>query len=232
MGETLELLGGFGLQLLQGSVLTLKLAFASLAFGLPLGLAMAMGKLSRSPGCRLPCAVITSTLRALPELLVILIIYFGIQHALNALSATPYDIDPFAAGVTALGLIFSAYASEIFRGAYLAVPRGQREAAISLGLSPFKLFWLVQLPQMWRFAVPSLGNLWLVMLKDTSLVAVIGLQELMRKAQAATATTKQAFLFYSAAALLYIAMSLASSLIINYLNRRSQVRWIKGTAAA
>ncbi|KSV75993.1 hypothetical protein N185_16225 [Sinorhizobium sp. GW3] len=203
-----------------------------MAFGLPLGLAMAMGKLSSSSLVSLPSVAVTGVLRSLPELLVILIIYFGIQHALNALFETPYDIDPFAAGVTALGLIFAAYASEIFRGAYLAVPRGQREAATSLGLSPVKVFWLVQLPQMWRFAVPSLGNLWLVMLKDTSLVAVIGLQELMRKAQAATATTKQAFLFYSTAALLYIAMSLVSALIINYLNRRSQSHWATSPKAA
>ncbi|MBD9624679.1 ABC transporter permease subunit [Ensifer sp. ENS06] len=228
----MELLGGFGFQLLEGAVLTLKLAFASLALGLPLGLAMAMGKLSKASVVRLPTTAATSVLRALPELLVILIIYFGIQNALNALSETPYDIDPFAAGVASLGLIFAAYASEIFRASYIAVPRGQREAATSLGLSPLTMFWLVQLPQMWRFAVPSLGNLWLVMLKDTSLVAVIGLQELMRKAQAATATTKQAFLFYSVAALLYILMSIASALVIRYLNRRSQAGWASSWAAA
>lgn len=206
-------LAGFGAQLLLGAAMTLQLALAALAVGLVLGLLGAIGRLSAYAPARAAAGAYTTIVRGLPELLVVLIIYFGASRLLSAAAAGLghdgfVELSPFAAGVIALGLTFGAYATEVFRGAILAIPKGQVEAAHAFGMGRWLTFRRIVLPQVWRIALPGLGNLFLVLLKDTSLVSVIGLEELMRKTQIAVGFTREPFTFYLAAAVLYLLMTL------------------------
>jgi polar amino acid transport system permease protein len=143
------------------------------------------------------------------------------------------DVSPFVAGFIALGLAFGAYATEVFRGAFLAIPPGQAEAARAAGMSRWLTLRRITLPQVWRFgrfALPGLGNLFLVLLKDTSLISVIGLDELMRKASIATSFTKEPFTFYLAAAVIYLMMTIVSMIGIHFLERRAN-RGVRRAAA-
>jgi putative lysine/arginine/ornithine/histidine/octopine transport system permease protein len=215
-------LHGFGPLLLQGLWTTLRIAVASLAIGLVLGLLGAAAKLSRFPWLRIPVDALTNLIRGLPELLVIFLFYFGGSQLLTAISGEYVEVNQFAAGTAALSLTFGAYASETFRGAFLAVPAGQVEAARAFGMRPRQVFFRIQLPQLWRYALPGLGNLWLVLTKDTALVSIIGLVDLMRSAAIAIGTTKQPFLFYGAAALIYFAITVVSMAILARLERRAR----------
>ena len=206
---------GFGDEILLGAWLTLQLAFSSLLFGLLMGLLAASGKLSRSPIARLFANGYSEVVRGVPEMLVVLVVFFGASAGLQELVAIfGYDdyieVNAFTAGTLALGLVFGAFASEVFRGALLAVPKGQIEAGISCGMSRWQVFHRVRLPQMWRFAIPGLGNLWMVLIKDTSLISVIALDELLRWSKVAAETTKQPFTFYAVAALIYLTMAIFS----------------------
>lgn len=208
-------LQGFADQLLLGAAMTLKLALGALAAGLVLGLLGAVGRLSAWLPARALAATYTTVVRGLPELLVVLIIYFGSSGLLTAGAAMlGYDgyveLSPYVAGFTALGLTFGAYASEVFRGAILAIPRGQIEAAQAFGMGRWLSFRRIVLPQVWRIALPGLGNLFLVLLKDTSLVSVIGLEELMRKTTIAVGSTREPFTFYLTAAVLYLLMTVVA----------------------
>ncbi|CAN5653045.1 ABC transporter permease [soil metagenome] len=215
-------LQGFGAQILAGAVTTLPVACLSLVFGTGLGLVAAIGKLAP---VRLLGRIIdayTTIIRGIPELLIILILYFGGTLALSALLDRHVEVNAFAAGVFALTVVFGAYASEVFRGAILAVPRGQIEAACALGLSRIQVWRLVVLPQMWRFALPGLGNLWLVLLKETALISVVGLDDLMRKAGLAAGFTHEPLMFYGVAAALYLLFTSVSLLALNILERRAR----------
>ena len=123
----------------------------------------------------------------------VLVCYFGLSNLINNHFDSAFDISPFFAGVVSLALVLGAYASEVFRGSFVALERGQLEAARSLGLSPVQTFFLVRLPQAWRIAIPSLGNLWQSLLKDTSLVSVVGLEDLLKKVQHGGAGFASAF---------------------------------------
>lgn len=219
-------LHGFGNQLLLGAGVTMLLAFAALGVGLVLGLLGAAAKLSRFRVLRGIGEVYTTLVRGVPELLVVLIIYFGSAGVLTGIASwfgsdAYVEMGPFAAGVTALGLTFGAYATEVFRGAILAVPKGQIEAARAFGMDGWMTFRRITLPQVWRIALPGLGNLFLVLLKDTSLVSVIGLEELMRKAQIATGFTRAPFTFYLTAAVLYLLMTVLAMVVIHWAERRA-----------
>ncbi|RMS44635.1 hypothetical protein ALP65_02618, partial [Pseudomonas aeruginosa] len=126
-----------------------------------------------------------------------------------------------AAGTLALGLCFGAYATEVFRGALLSIPRGHREAGQALGLSPGRIFWRIVLPQIWRVALPGLGNLYLILLKDTALVSLITLDEIMRKAQVASNATKEPFTFYMTAAAIYLSLTVVIMVALHFLERRA-----------
>ncbi len=215
-------LQGFGPQLLEGVLMTLRLAAVSLFLGIIIGLAAAIAKMSSIRWLARGVDILTNLLRGLPELLTILILYYGVQNLFNAIFEDFVEVDGFTAGVAALSLVFGSYASETFRGAFLAIPIGQIEAAKSFGMSPFTVFRRIQLPQMWRYALPGLGNLWLVLIKDTSLVSVVGLQELMRKTQIATSVTKSPFTFYSVAALIFIAITVVSTLFLRWIEKKSR----------
>jgi len=219
-------LQGFGPQLWAGTLITLQLACASLALGIVLGLGGAAAKLSGIGPLRWLANGYTTLVRGVPELLTVLIIYFGATAALMALAGLfGYDayieLSPFAAGVTALGLTFGAYATEVFRGALRAIPHGQREAGMVLGMGRRRIFLCITLPQVWRLALPGLGNLFLVLLKDTALVSVIGLEDLMRKATVAVGYTKEPFLFYLCAAFIYLTLTIVAMVGIHLLEQRA-----------
>ncbi len=226
MNETPALLLGFGAQLAAGTLVTAGLAVASLAGGLLLGIAGAAARMSRRRLLRAAVQAYTTAVRGVPELLVVLIVYFGASAAIGRVAALFgltgfFELNPFLAGVTALSLTFGAYATEVLRGAFLALPGGQVEAACALGLTRMGAFRHVLLPQVWRAALPGLGNLFLVLLKDTSLVSVVGLDELMRKSALAVSYTQQPFTFYLAAAVIYLAMTAVSMAGIQALERRA-----------
>ena len=217
---------GFGAQLAAGTLVTAGLAVASLAAGLLLGMAGAAARMSRRRLPRAAAHTYTTAVRGVPELLVVLIVYFGASAVIGRVAglfgATGYfEPSPFIAGVVALSLTFGAYATEVLRGAFLAVPPGQTEAAYAIGLNRLQTFRHVLLPQVWRTALPGLGNLFLVLLKDTSLVSVVGLDELMRKSAIAVSYTREPFTFYFAAALIYLAMTAFSMAGLQALERRA-----------
>lgn len=217
-------LHGFGDQLLFGTLMTLRLALVALGVGLVLGLLGAAAKSSRLAVLRFVGEAYSTIFRGIPELLVVLLVYFGSSTVLMSLAGmVGYDeyieLNPFVAGVTALGMTFGAYASEVFRGALLTVPKGHVEAGMALGLGRWRIFRRIVLPQMWRVALPGLGNLFLVLLKDTALVSVIGLDELMRKAAIAVGATKEPFTFYLAAAAIYLTLTIVAMIGLHLLER-------------
>lgn len=203
-------LQGFGIQLLAGAQTTLQVALISLALGICLGLIGAFAKLAGNQVFRAIAGAYTTVIRGVPELLIILILYFGGTAGLSFLFGGYVEVDALTAGVSALTIIFGAYATEVFRSSYLAIPQGQIEAASALGLSRLQTFRLVSLPQMWRISLPAIGNLWLTLLKDTALISVVGLEDVMRKASIAATSTHDPLLFYSAAAVIYLALTTIS----------------------
>ncbi|OMH30459.1 ABC transporter permease [Motiliproteus sp. MSK22-1] len=226
-------LRGFGHQLWDGTLMTLELAVVSLVVGLLLGLLGASAKLSNIGLARAAANAYTTILRGIPELLTVLIIYFGATSVLMVVGSWfGYDeyieISPFIAGVAALSLAFGAYATEVFRGAMIAIPKGQAEAGRVLGMSRIRVFTRITLPQVWRLALPGLGNLFLVLLKDTALVSVIGLEDIMRKANVAVGFTKEPFLFYMAAAFIYLTLTIISMVGISILEKRNSRGLVRG----
>ena len=210
-------LAGFGPQLLLGAAMTLQLALGALSVGMVLGLLGAAAKLSPLAWVRLPVTLILNLLRGVPEFLILLIVYFGAARLLG----DDLALGPFAAGMFALGIVFGAYSSETFRGAFLAVPFGQIEAARAFGMTAPQIFFRILLPQAWRFAIPGIGNLWQGLIKDTSLVSVLGLEEILRKANIAAQYTKHPFTFYLAAMAIYLAFITLSNPAFAWLERRA-----------
>ncbi|QJD70435.1 ABC transporter permease [Marinobacterium sp. LSUCC0821] len=219
-------LHGFGHLLWEGAWVTIQLAVVSLFFGLIIGLAGASAKLSSKAPLRWLATGYTTLIRGIPELLLVLTIYFGGSMLLMAIAErfgyTDYiEVGAFAAGVTALSIAFGAYATEVFRAAIQALPKGQWESAYALGLPRLTTFYRIILPQVWRLALPGLGNLFQVLLKDTALVSVVGLNDIMRQSYVATGSTKEPFTFYMAAALIYLGLTAISTFITTYLERAS-----------
>jgi len=219
------MLHGFLPSILQGGLITLAVALTSLMIAVLLGLAGAGMKLSRSRALRLLAGAYTTIIRGVPDMVLMLLIFYGGQTIVNALAAKVgydgyVDVNPFIAGVLTIGFIFGAYLTETFRGAIMAVPAGQREAGIAYGMSSSQVFARVVFPQMVRFAIPSFANNWLVLVKSTALVSVIGLGDMMQRAGLAAGATREPFTFYTAVALLYLAITTASVLLLNALERR------------
>lgn len=206
---------GWGDDLLLGALMTVVLALGALAIGMVIASILATCKIQPNRPLRGFAHGITLLFRGTPEFLIILVVFFGLDMALNALlgalqinlvASTP----KYWAGALGLGLIFGVYASEVLKGAYHAVQRGQIEAAASLGFNRWQILIMVRIPLLWRFALPGLMNLWLVLLKDTSLVAVIAFDELLRTAKVAGETEREPFIFFLAAAGLYLLMTWVS----------------------
>ena len=213
-------MSGFFVQFVHGLQVTLLVAAASGILGTLLGLFVAVIKLSQ---LRLPILIgqaYTTIVRGLPELLVILVVYFGGTAAITALTGRYVEISAFAAGVAALTVVFGAYCAEIFRGAIQSIPQGQTEAALSLGLASWQVWLLVILPQMIRVALPAFGNLWVSLLKDTSLISIVGLTDIMRVAFIGAGSMRAPLTFYFAASALYLAMTSLSLASFRLLERR------------
>ena len=204
---------GFFLSLLKGAVVTLELSLLSLGIGLVIAIVFALLELSRWKIIRYPVALIVNVIRALPELLVIVFMAFGVPYALIIYMDDAPDISTFSLGVAALSLIFASYASQTLRGALQAVPQSQWESCEVLGISKTKAFISIIMPQMWRHALPGLGNQWLVLLKDTALVSWIGVTDLMNAGQVAANSTGNYFTWLVAAAMIYLVISLLSQQI-------------------
>lgn len=224
-----ELLWQWKGNLLSGAISTLQISFLSYVFGLSLGLAGAMGKLTGSKVLKGILDVYTTVIRSLPELLLIVMLFYLGTDMLNRLMlAIGYDavrINGFAAAVVVLGFVMGAYATEVLRGAIQAIPIGQIEAAKAYGMSPFLLFRRIILPAMLPYAIPGLSNLWLNITKDSALVAVVGYSELALQTKQAAGSTKAYFTFFVAAALIYLVISMTSLRIFGALEtyvRRGQ----------
>ena len=221
---TLDLYG-FGPALLAGTLMTIQLALCALALGLVLGLLGALAKTSPNKFLQWLGGTYSTIVRGVPELLWVLLIYFGtvnLMRELGTLLGNPeLELNAFAAGVIALGLCFGAYATEVFRGAILAIPRGHREAGQALGLSKVRIFWRIILPQMWRIALPGLGNLFMILMKDTALVSVIGLEEIMRRSQIAVSLSKEPFHFFLIAAFIYLSLTVLAMTVMYFLEQRA-----------
>ena len=218
-------LHGFGPALAAGTLRTIKLALTALAIGLVLGLSGALAKTSQNRILSTIGGLYSTIVRGVPELLWVLLMYFGTVNLMRALGQwlgmPQLELSAFAAGSIALGLCFGAYATEVFRGALLAIPRGHREAGQALGMSRPRIFWRIILPQMWRIALPGLGNLFMILMKDTALVSVIGLEEIMRRSQIAVTATKEPFTFFLVAAFIYLGLTVIAMTAMHFLERRA-----------
>ena len=222
------MLQGFLPTILSGMVITLTVAVTSLAIALAFGLAGAAAKLSKSRGLARVATIYTTVIRGVPDLVLMLLIFYGGQTLINDLAPKlgydkAIDINPFVAGVLTIGFIFGAYLTETFRGAMMAIPVGQREAGIAYGMSKWQVFHRITMPQMVRFALPGFRNNWLVLVKSTALVSVIGLDDMMFRAGLAAGATREPFIFYSAAALLYLAITTVSILLLRSLEKRYSI---------
>lgn len=215
------MLQGFLPQLLSGLWVTVQLALGAVCVGLVLGIAGAAMKLSPLGPVRWVAETYTAIFRGLPELLTVLLVYYGAIYVVNFHLEGRFEVSTYGAGVAALGITFGAYATEVFRGAILAVPKGQVEAAHAFGMSKLLAFRRVVLPQVWRIALPGLGNLFLVLLKDTALVSVVGLEDLMREAKIGADNTRDAFTFYTAAAFLYLGLTVVTMAVLHVLETRA-----------
>ncbi|MGD9742255.1 MAG: ABC transporter permease [Dongiaceae bacterium] len=218
MGELIDF-RGYGWMLGEGVQVTILVGVCSIALALVLGLIGCWGKLSGNRAARITADVYTTVVRGVPELVLIILVYYGITTLLQYLlqlalgEEVLIDIDRFSAGVITLGVIYGAFATEVFRGAFLAIPKGQVEAAKAAGMSPLLMFRRIMMPQAWRYALPGLGNLWLVLIKATALMSVIQLDELMRKSDIAARAVKLPFTFYFAASVIYLGITVVSMLL-------------------
>jgi polar amino acid transport system permease protein len=224
---------GFGPALLAGTLMTIKLALSALCLGLVLGLLGALAKTSANKPLQWLGGTYSTLVRGIPELLWVLLIYFGTVNLMRsigeAIGVPGLELNAFAAGTIALGLCFGSYATEVFRGAILAIPRGHREAGQALGLSKGRTFWRIILPQMWRIALPGLGNLFMILMKDTALVSVIGLEELMRRSQIAVTSSKEPFTFFLVAAFMYLGLTVIAMTAMYFVERRASRGFVRST---
>lgn len=230
----LELLGfgpqGWGLPLLRAAAITIAAAVCGFLLGSLLGICGASLKLSRSLPLRLVGQFYTTVFRGVPEILVVYLFYFGgsvvLTKAMNVGGFTGfYSLPSFAIGVIAVGVVSGAYQTEAYRSAYLRLDRGQIEAGAACGMSRFLLLRRIIAPQTLRFALPALGNIWQSALKETSLLSVIGLVELLRQAGTAAGSTRQPLLFYGTAAVMFLVIGRATGLVLSRTERRLAKPW-------
>jgi len=232
-------LAGYGPQIFAGTITTVELSVLSLVLSFILGLLGASAKLSKSRFLSGLATVYTTIIRGVPDLVLMLLIFYSLQIWLN--EATDYlntlqnrfdfeiSLDPFTSGVITLGFIYGAYFTETFRGAFLAVPKGQLEAARAFGMKPMLVFRRVLFPQMMRYALPGLANNWQVILKATALVSLIGLTDVIKAAQNAGNGTFRTFYFMSIAGLVYLVLTTVSNGVLMLLERKYAVGVRKAT---
>ncbi|HEM7379420.1 TPA: histidine ABC transporter permease HisQ [Acinetobacter nosocomialis] len=223
---------GYGPLLLSGTWMTIQLALLSLLLSVIIGLIGASSKLSNIKALRYIATAYTTLIRSVPDLVIMLLLFYTLQLGLNqiteALQMDQIDINPFVAGVITLAFIYGAYFTETFRGAFQSVPRGQIEAAMAYGMTPWQVFHRVLFPQMMRFALPGIGNNWQVLIKATALVSIIGLTDIVKITQDAGRSTMQLFFFSIVAAAIYLLITTVSNLILMWLERHYSAGVRKG----
>lgn len=211
-------LKGYGGMLLDGLWLTVAVGLSSMLLAVLLGLLGSWGKLSRNRLANFIADTYTTVVRGIPELILLLLVYFGVPTLLQDIAKRlghdiRIDLDPFLAGTLAIGFIYGAFSTEVFRGAFISIPSGQLEAARAMGMSRILTFRRILLPQSMRFALPGLGNVWMVLLKATALISIIQLDELMRKTKIAANATHQPFTFYLLASIIFLGLTVVSMLL-------------------
>jgi polar amino acid transport system permease protein len=227
LARTAELLApsppGWGGNLLRGLLRSVQIALGAYGLGLLIGGFGAWGKLYGGPVVRDLLAVYTTVVRAVPELVLILILYYAGTDLLNrALAAFGYpraEISGLVAGIAVLGVVQGAYATEVLRGAILAVPAGQVEAGRAFGMGPLAIGRRIMLPAMLAAATPGLANLWLIATKDTALLAIVGFPELTLETRQAAGATRAYFTFFLAAGALYLTLTLLSGRVFGRIER-------------
>jgi arginine/ornithine transport system permease protein len=216
---------GYYLSILQGALLTVGVSLAALGVAIFLGLMGAAAKLSGRPVLVAVATLYTTVIRGVPELVLMLLIFYGgtigLNHLMESLgSRETVDINPFLAGVITIGFIYGAYMTETFRGAILSIPKGQMEAAWAFGMGRVRTFWRITLPQMVRYALPGFTNNWLVLIKATALVSLIGLQDMTYLAKQASAASREPFTFFVFVAVLFLLYTSASLWVLRRVERR------------
>jgi polar amino acid transport system permease protein len=218
---------GWGDEVAFGVKVTITLALATLPVGLIIGFLIALAAQSSEKSLRLAAGIYTTIFRGLPELLTLFIVYYGMQALLQTVAGSlgfsgPIEINAFVAGMIALAVVFSSYSSEVLLSAFKAIPKGQYEAGDSLGLRRSRTMLLIVLPQLIRVALPGMTNLWMILLKDTSYVSIIGLTDILRQTGVAARVSKEAFFFYGLACLLFLVLAMLSSIGLGYIDRWSR----------
>ena len=208
----------------QGVFVTVALALATFPIGLVIGFFVAIAKQSSEPSLRLAGNVYTTIFRGLPELVTLFLVYYGAQIVITNIvrmvdPEATVQVNSFVSGMVALGFVSSSYSSEVFLSAFRAIPRGQYEGGYAIGLTKRQTMRLVILPQLIRISLPGLANLWLILLKDTALVSAIGLADTLRQTGIASRVTKEPFLFYGVACLIYLVLAIITSFGISVIER-------------
>ncbi|EKF9660017.1 ABC transporter permease [Vibrio cholerae] len=240
-------LQGYEASILKGALLTIEVAVLSLLLAMLLGMLGALAKMAPYRWARAIATLYTTIIRGIPDLVLMMLIFFGGQILLNnglswfnefinqwladrdpnhewvAYLPDYVDISPFVAGVLTIGFIFGAYMAETFRGAMLAVDKGELEAAKAYGMSAAMSFRRILLPQMIRHAIPGFGNNWLVLLKTTALVSIIGLEDMVRISSLAAGSTKMPFTFYMAVAIIFLFFTSVSTGLLKLLERKFSI---------
>lgn len=216
---------GYYSAILHGALLTAGVSLASLLVAILLGLLGAAAKLSGRRTLVALASAYTTIIRGIPELVVMLLVFYGGSIAINNLleaagSEATLDISPFLAGTLTLGFIYGAYMTETFRGAMMAIPKGQAEAAVAFGMTPMQTFVRISAPQMVRYALPGFTNNWLVLIKATALVSLIGLQDMTYIAKQASAATRSPFTYLLFTAGLFLIYTWVSLVALRWLNSR------------
>jgi len=220
---------GWGDELFRATLMTIAVSITAMLIGFSFAAIFTPLKLSKIKILNLTANIYTTVIRGVPELLVIYLFFFGgsgaIMFVASMFGYNEYiEINAFVTGSFAIGIISGAYSTEVFRGAIQSIDKGQFEAAKVLGFSKFKQFYKIILPQMLRLAIPNLSNVWQITLKDTSLISVTGLVEIMRQSYIAAGSTRDPLFFYSFAAVLYLLLTFLSMKLINKL----EVRYSRG----
>ena len=220
---------GWGDELFRATLMTIAVSITAMLIGFSFAAIFTPLKLSKFKSLNLIANIYTTVIRGVPELLVIYLFFFGgsgaIMFVASMFGYNDYiEINAFVTGSFAIGIISGAYSTEVFRGAIQSIDKGQFEAAKVLGFSKFKQFYKIVLPQMLRLAIPNLSNVWQITLKDTSLISVTGLVEIMRQSYIAAGSTRDPLFFYSFAAILYLLLTFISMKLINKL----EVKYSRG----
>ena len=220
---------GWGDELFRATLMTIAVSITAMLIGFSFAAIFTPLKLSKFKFLNLIASIYTTVIRGVPELLVIYLFFFGgsgaIMFVASMFGYNEYiEINAFVTGSFAIGIISGAYSTEVFRGAIQSIDKGQFEAAKVLGFSKFKQFYKIVLPQMLRLAIPNLSNVWQITLKDTSLISVTGLVEIMRQSYIAAGSTRDPLFFYSFAAVLYLLLTFISMKLINKL----EVKYSRG----